>query len=243
MRHLLWALAAVSLGLTAACSSGGGSEAAPDSGSILETPDASTPDAGEGDLPDASTSDAACDLVHQTDCPSGYKCTVTNASGTIDCGRAGAGGDYEPCANDSECAPGFFCSSNPGKPGACHAFCATSSDCPDRQQCVVTLPQQPKPLLCTRVEGCDPFRHDCPDATEACYPTPGSGACYAPGAANLGERCVYNNDCVKGAVCIIPTDGDPSCMQVCDPAGAAGAACPEGKKCYGLSGFAVGVCD
>ena len=74
-----------------------------------------------------------CDLVEQTGCGAGEKCTfVCGAAGAVvGCAPDGTLAVGAACPGADMCVAGSFCAASFDAPAAsCRAFCSTDADCP-----------------------------------------------------------------------------------------------------------------
>jgi len=76
---------------------------------------------------------SGCDLVHQTGCASGQKCTFACGSNgaVIACVADGTLAVGAACPNADMCVAGSFCASRSSDPmPSCRKLCDTGADCP-----------------------------------------------------------------------------------------------------------------
>ncbi len=195
---------------------------------------------------------SACDLVAQTGCPEGKRCSVSGGGAglfqtaclNVPATPAGVG---ETCSRPSgipgedNCAVGLFCTPW-GKPAAtptafwCRDLCVADADCGNDEACLAFLGAAPGHGVC--IPTCDPFAENaCPSganciAERATSEREAAFACSRVGNTAAGETCsVRSDDCVVGAMCArASSDGVERCGVICDST----HACGDGKTCEAL---------
>lgn len=254
-------------GFTAPRGGGGGSSADAASGGAAATGGSLTASPAAGDAgvltdagPDASASaatpDAAatqdgsslpCDIVHNTGCEAGKKCSLltfgNDASATrpqfIACVQDNGGlaraQTCGPKQQVDECDAGMICSE--GLFHVCVEVCELNDP-----QCAGVASCRPKPVpevfpsgLGVCVPQCHAIAQNCP-GTLACSDsvTPsGYGFCVEAGAGVDGDPCAQHEDCAKGLACKMG-----SCRAFCDDT----QPCTSGNCTPLASGATVGQC-
>ena len=150
-----------------------------------------------------------CDIGLQN-CPSGEGCQ-TSGNSTL-CTQAGLGTEGASCVNETQCAPGYYCSS---AGNVCRRYCCGATGCGAQQTCVTNQLDGSNVGLCIG-SGCNLI-----DQTgcvgSSCYPALVDGSvvalCLATGDIPVGESCATSaSNCVPGAACF----GD-TCREMCRP--------------------------
>jgi hypothetical protein len=196
-----------------------------------------------------------CDPFGPPTCGAGETCTwVYNIAAPI-CAPAGPAATGEACTPDAPCAEGV-CLSLDGTDSRCFDLCRDGADC--GEAACLTLEGEDFSVcrLPDLYRACDLFAPACGEG-EGCYRVQGEATpiCAGAGDVAVGSACVYANDCLAGDACIqittVPAEGasseapapaDGTCRDLCDPAGAALPACPEGTTCTPIPDAAAGFC-
>ncbi len=254
-RHVLAVVAVLALG---GC---GKSTAKPHDGGV---------DLAAGDGAAATGLPPECDVLTDTGCPAGERCTIGTDNGqprdlcfaTV----ANPLGEDFVCApvtagtrTGDDCAPGLVCMPLAGDYATCRRPCYQRADCAAGQGCVVptstsTLRNDDGGTFvlrgCSNNIGCDPI------AQNVC--TPGTGCylstfddvgrvseCLLPGSGQAGSLCTNITDCAPGFRC----DNGTFCRRYCyfdgAPDGGALGGCPADEGVCDLfvdSGGVYGIC-
>lgn len=187
-----------------------------------------------------------CDLVLQ-DCAATFKCDYRD--GGRACVPDGALTEGALCANmGNACIQGTVCAAVPindgGLESRCTKYCFDSTHCTAPQQCLLNLvlaDTNERPQICADPPPtCDLLTQTCASATDGCYPSNGTGVCFAAGSAGPSQPCVFSNDCQKGSTCV-NTSGGATCRLLCAyPQGAPGCDAGTCTRLTGTTG--IGVC-
>lgn len=194
----------------------------------------------------------ACDLLGQTGCATGKKCTI----------HAGGAGLFQPaCLNipaspaargeactrpagipgEDTCGAGLFCTFW-GRPRAdpqtfwCRDLCVSDEDCPTGERCQALLGAAPGHGAC--IPACDPFDAEaCPSGAHCIGERAGTDRTAAFGCTRVGTTgpdasCSTRSDnCQAGLMCVPSAlDGVERCRALCD----AGHACSGELTCVPL---------
>ncbi len=87
-----------------------------------------------------------CDVLAQSGCSDGEGCYIVDASGTTSCRPAGRGGAGDPCRQQEDCRPGFYCGGALGE-GRCVRICAldgSDGGCPSEEGSCVRAGASPE---------------------------------------------------------------------------------------------------
>jgi len=194
----------------------------------------------------------ACDLVAQTGCPEGKRCTVSGGGAglfqtaclNVPATPVGPGGTCSRptgIPGEDNCAAGHYCSPW-GKPTAtppefwCRSLCVADSDCANGEDCQAFLGAAPGHGVC--LPTCDPFAENACATGANCIAERANTertatfGCARLGTVAAGGTCSMRSDnCVLGAMCA-PTssDGVERCGEICDDT----HPCGEGKTCEAL---------
>lgn len=150
-----------------------------------------------------------CDIGLQN-CSSGEGCQTSG--NTSVCSPAGTGAEGAPCANETQCAPGYYCST---AGNVCRRYCCGDTGCAARQICISGDVAGSNAGLCI-VSNCDLVAQTgC--VNSSCYPVLVDGSvtslCLATGDIPVGDLCATSaSNCVPGAACF----GD-TCREMCRP--------------------------
>jgi hypothetical protein len=192
-----------------------------------------------------------CDLVEQTGCRAGEKCTLVGGRGSkLACAADAARAEGEECRFDGDgiddCRAGLIC---PGDTYRCLEVCRGPADCPTGRGCHGVVPESSDPPTRVCVPTCDLFAHppDCP-AQMGCYVMypDGGGGCMSEGSTDVGGSCQRNSDCKSGLLCL-PTDPSasdlkPKCHLPCLTTGA--QPCPSGScQSFFVGDGTLGYCQ
>ena len=222
-------------------------------GCTAELPTASTPDEAP-EPPDRpldpaaddaqSRQPASCDALEQTGCAIGQACSYDEQDverGKPSCRAAGPGQPGDPCDGPSDCAAGLDC--EVVEDHICLPFCNEEHLCPEGWSCSLGW-ESPSglwmPDRCLPLDICDVLGNDCA-ARETCrwagsYESP---LCTFDGETPIGEPCVFANDCVGGATCVMEEASEVGhCRRICS---LASPSCPGGTSCAPITEVA-GVC-
>lgn len=124
--------------------------------------------------------------------------------------------------------------------------CTTAADvgelCTDSNDCLASLAciRDPGAETAVCLERCEPALWLC-EGGEVCYGDP-VAVCHPGGATALGASCTLNQECVRGAVCVVFATGGPGqCLRACRTADS--TPCPMGETCTLLLGATHGYCQ
>ncbi len=171
-----------------------------------------------------------CQLLDDTSCPAGQKCTVENpGTGALGCVTVDAPplGRFDACTDDQSCPPGTWCNLFTS---VCSPFCTTSSDCKPGS-CVPATDGNGNPIpgvsICTA--HCDPVLATPCGTGATCIDDPPEGDfdCAASGFVPVDGPCGQSSDCGRGLVCAGNTSTDGLCSYWCEPANS------NAPDCYG----------
>lgn len=139
-------------------------------------------------------------------------------------GEPPQGGDCKPCAQQTDCSQGYFCSALPGKtePTYCLRECQNNADCDNGYICFQVTTQQ---KLCVPVTNkCHECAYKGCDQGQCC--DLGTGECKP--CAKECQNCIYDFQCQKGYRCF-KSSGSISagvCLAECGDSGQ----CPDPNK-------------
>ncbi len=181
----------------------------------------------------------SCDPLTRGSCPAGQRCGLSRQSGQPTCSYASADdrGPGEACqlvGDGDDCGDGLTCVSD----GTCASLCSATdySGCSRGESC--NIPIDDVHNACSA--SCDLVTTGgCPQGTTCGVFGDASGAvykdCNVAGAGVQGESCGSDSPCAPGHVCAYwsnpPFLSGFECLQLCDPNGVDGPACPEGTTC------------
>lgn len=246
-RAMNWALVAAAISL-AGCGSAGGDPVVVDSGIHTDTGTGSDLGTGSdsgtdsGTTTDGGTSpgmcpSTSCDLVANTGCETGQRCSITSTAlpVTTACITAGAGTHDVSCTDDTGCAAGFLCVEATCK----HVCCvgSTAGECGTGYACdreLTLMGARTGVGICDPTVDCDlDAQTGCP-GTDSCIllGQDGSRQC-RPSTGTLAENaaCETSNDqCAAGLQCLQLDAGPASCRKFCD-ATAMPTTCPGTETC------------
>jgi hypothetical protein len=174
--------------------------------------------------PPAGDAGGPCNLVAQTGCNIGQKCTLS-VTNTLICVSDGTQPQSSGCSSTmDDCRAGAYCQAESATLHACRQFCATNTDCtqspvgPARNvsYCLVDT-SSPSVKTCTIA--CDPVANlGCP-AGLACRWGQAAPAgvdeftdCALPGTGDNLSTCTTTEQCKPGFVC---NAQDGKCHKVC----------------------------
>jgi hypothetical protein len=187
-----------------------------------------------------------CDPFGAPTCGAGETCTwVYNIAAPI-CAPAGPAAAGEPCDADTACAEGV-CLSLDGTGSRCMALCRDAADCAGEACLDLEDAEFSICRLADLYRACDLLAPACGEG-EGCYQVTGEASpiCAGAGSVAVGAACTYANDCLAGDACIqLVTDGqagEGACRDLCDPAGTALPACPDGTTCTPIPDTSAGFC-
>ncbi len=171
----------------------------------------------------------SCDVVANTGCSAGHKCSAsgTTANATS-CDCAGSGvidGGCTGDANGDTCGGSLVCLAD----NKCHKYCRVDTDCPSGRPCSSVLLLaggvdsgfkicSPPTVVCTTSPGPVGTATGGACATgQGCYlDTPTAAKCADAGTLAAGAACMYLNDCRPGYVCVgTGTGSATTCKKVC----------------------------
>lgn len=255
-----WVLVAALFSL-AGCGSAGGDPIVIDSGVHSDTGTGS--DSGSGS--DASTDSGSgsdsgitgmcpstsCDLVSNTGCDTGQRCSITSSAlpVTTGCITAGAGTDGVSCTDDTGCAASFLCVESVCK----HVCCvgSTAGECGVGFACdrELTLTGGRSGVgICDATVDCDLDAQTGCSGTDTCILLGGDGSRQCrPSTGTLAENAACdtaNDQCGMGLQCLQLDAGAALCRRFCDAA-AMPTTCPGSETCGRIvvTGMAdLGVC-
>lgn len=218
-------------------------------------------DAGDGGG-DASAS--PCDFVTLAGCDPSLDC-IRHSDRTTSCGTAGALGEGQSCADDTECLAGMICMSAGTVAGTktCHVVCdlGAPDSCPNVASgsvCAYTFSGNTTPGPATGLcsEACTPTTNaGCANgltclAGTAVEPDAGVPSVFtictgSSGGGTQGGPCQALNDCAAGLVCQYTGESTPgTCRQACSTSG---TTCPGFCNFYTSSlnfgGTALNLCS
>lgn len=182
----------------------------------------------------------ACNMVAQTGCGPGEKCTLVesptgNLRGCVAltgdvaeghaCRRADEGFGHDDCSAGSTCTFIGVVPPSAGGTRRCRVLCEEDTDCGTGERCAALTRETDGGGFCGPV--CTPFGNDCPTPLECTRVWPGSRAtppasdffvtCRAPGARPAGATCdPVAEDCATGLVCATLGGGAGVCLMPCD---------------------------
>ncbi|MFT3773616.1 MAG: hypothetical protein QM820_50215 [Minicystis sp.] len=245
MRRL--GLGVAALLFAAGCDTGGTSDtdismkfdAGPDSGAVVIFEDGGVPATPPDGV--AACPQGICNYQSGTGCPASTPaCVPIPNNGTIApaCSPAGAGKTGSSCAQQTDCAAGYFCVTNEGQ---CRKLCCggdwTGCDSAG-EHCLKSLDygdgmggvQSTGAMLCYPINTCDALKPaSCTQAGTECIVADATGAtaCLPPGPGGAGEAC----PCKGGFVCVSDApDASPTCHRLCGAVpGGAPPYCQEGE--------------
>ncbi len=193
----------------------------------------------------------ASDFPVQTQCNSGYKCTLgttTSCAPTGLCDLPGPQGENQICTGSGEsdnCQRGFICLGD-GVEDRCREFCSTDSDCAGTNAgCLISISTASCPTGLTGVKVCS---HDCDyfyqsgcQSGQACRVIIPPAAfqvysdCTAAGSGTQDSSCPNGaTDCAAGYDCFDVDDGSgtsqPLCLKLCNYSGGY-PSCDYGYTC------------
>lgn len=205
-------------------------------------------DGGASSDPDARTE--GCELVGQTGCGDGEKCTVVSGDEgrLVGCAQEGDRLVGESCAPDAgdgdDCEVGAFCDAS-STPAVCVQLCERepSDTCNEGSVCALSFEVGGAAVRMCAPQ-CDPVSQDCSRSQFACYPSRSGTSCaFIGGGAppiEEGAFCQYANECAEGLGCL--KVGDTwSCMRLCDPF-AIEDGCTATQVCNRVDDESWGVC-
>lgn len=186
-------------------------------------------------LPDGVT--ACAPFAETPGCPSGQTCTWVGEVPAPICAPAGDAGLGDPCGEQTLCAEGVCLGLNGDAP-RCFDLCRDAADC-GGESCL-TLEGAPF-LICEQpglYPACDLLASTCAEG-RGCFMVADEATpvCIPAGETPAGDACPYANSCLAGDACINGT-----CRDLCDPAGAALPACPDGASCKPIAETNAGYC-
>jgi hypothetical protein len=182
---------------------------------------------------------AECDVVHDSGCAAGERCTIGTQGGApkdlcfpIAANPIAEGGACMPVTmgnrTGDDCAAGLACVNYPGDGSKCRVPCFQRADCPSGDGCVVpttsgtTAPFDASTLTialraCHADDGCDPVAQTGCTSGTGCYLSGSDdfgrlGVCLVPQKQGMnGATCMVVADCAPGFRC----DSFDFCRQYC----------------------------
>jgi len=215
-------------------------------------------DAVAVDAIEVDSSTESCNLVLQSGCADGQKCTLIadQESGEISIGCTENGSDplYGMCDVPSgdtpdSCMAGHLCDGFDVK--RCLEFCESMPDdtCSEDQVCSYNLDIDNDNFadahLCA--SRCSPLDQDCSYDEMGCYPSRSGPICAPIGAGeepvSKGGLCVFGNSCEKGLGCFrLSGTTDWRCFQLCALGERDGPTCGAQEICNQIEDEDWGIC-
>lgn len=199
-------------------------------------------------FPDGNVPPGTCDLVLQSGCIDGDKCTIVPWTTESLCQPAGTVPTFSSCVRtgadgaQDNCAAGSVCWQIIDGPLSCKAFCNTDADCERFGANSVCARMTVATTLTFCTWDCDPVANTGCVAGESCritqFPERSDFSldCLPDGPGRPGEPCLDHTDCSAGTGCV-GLDGVHECRTLCGPT----SSCPGGKSCAAIRD-GVGYC-
>lgn len=178
-------------------------------------------------MPDVDAGPSECDVLSNTGCPAGDKCTIGTDDGAprdicfpVAAAPVALGGDCMSVTMGKRvgdnCAAGLSCITYFGEGAKCRAPCYIHSDCPAGSGCfVVTISNTTRTdeggtntlRACHVDDGCDPVAQTVCTSPKACYLSGADdvgryGVCLMPTKMGMdGDDCANLGECAPGFRC------------------------------------------